>query len=263
MVGRAECPTDDAVERVSDHICLVRGHPTLDPALLPADPVMLRFELDLEWRSACLRVVSGSSWSFEAVGSGLTLVVARSTLLLLGIDAAPYPDESVFHMPSELRALLVAIRECEMHGEARVMFRHAKATELLCRTALLCERGALVPMGPNGGLSLGDVKRLFAAKRMIEECPSEKLTLDRIGRACGLNRAKLTRGYRELFDCTIAEALLEHRLTHARMLLLTTDLSISAVGYQSGYHSNASFTRAFGRKFGRPPSNIRAQPMAA
>jgi AraC-like DNA-binding protein len=31
------------------------------------------------------------------------------------------------------------------------------------------------------------------------------------------------------------------------------------VGYRSGYHNNASFGRAFCRRFGVPPSNFRSR----
>ncbi len=93
---------------------------------------------------------------------------------------------------------------------------------------------------------------------MIDDRWNEKLTLDAIARACGLNRAKLTRGFREMFNCSIAEALAERRLLEARRLLLTTDLPVSSIGYESGYLNNASFSRAFSRHFGHSPSDYRA-----
>jgi AraC family transcriptional activator of pyochelin receptor len=46
-------------------------------------------------------------------------------------------------------------------------------------------------------------------------------------------------------------------------MLLTTDLPVSSVGYESGYMNNASFSRAFGRRFGRSPTDFRSAPLAA
>ena len=40
-------------------------------------------------------------------------------------------------------------------------------------------------------------------------------------------------------------------------MLLTTDLPVSSIGYVSGYLNNASFTRAFGRRFGHTPTDVR------
>ena len=69
----------------------------------------------------------------------------------------------------------------------------------------------------------------------------EKLTLDQIARSCGINRSKLSRGFRELYRCSVSEALAERRLAEARQQLLATDLPVSLIGYRSGYLNNASF----------------------
>jgi AraC family transcriptional activator of pyochelin receptor len=102
-----------------------------------------------------------------------------------------------------------------------------------------------------------------AARQIIEDRAAEKLTLDYIARSCGLNRSKLTRGFKALFDCTVAEAIAERRLETARRMLLSTDLPVSSIGYVAGYQNNASFTRAFGRRFGRTPSDLRLGDLAA
>ena len=75
--------------------------------------------------------------------------------------------------------------------------------------------------------------------------------------ACGINRANLTRGFRAMFRCSIADALAERRLGGARVMLLSTDLPVASVGYACGY-LNAALTRAFSRRFGLPPSQLRA-----
>ena len=247
----------DAVLRISQELTLVLGWPVVDLAMLPDDPVALEFDDSPNQGYPSLRIGAKDLGWHQAHPTPLTLWASRSTMTHVGIGAALEGAPAVFHLPSELRAVILALGECHMREETRAIYRQAKAIELLCETARLFERGELVPLTPAAGLSAGDVRRLFEAKRMVEERSTEKLTLDGIGRACGLNRAKLTRGFRDLFDRTISETLLERRLAHARRLLLTTDLPVSAIGYQSGYQSNASFARAFGRRFGMPPSNIR------
>ena len=78
-----------------------------------------------------------------------------------------------------------------------------------------------------------------------------------------MNRSKLSRGFRQLFNCSVAEALSERRLERASRMLLTTDLPVGCVGYEAGYENNASFARALGRRFGRSPSHYRTQAVAA
>jgi len=195
---------------------------------------------------------------------------AREDRLMLIIDRAAFEriggrlsHASECHLPSPLRAIVMAIRECALAGETLKVYRLGKSIELLCETIRLMQADEFVPLAGEGALSIEDTRRVVAARRMIDERWGEKLTLDKIARACGLNRAKLTRGFRDMFDCSIAEALTEQRLKQARQMLLTTDKPVSSIGYENGYLNNASFARAFGRRFGVSPSDFRACQIAA
>ena len=193
----------------------------------------------------------------------VVLLLDHAALTRLGGRALIQSNQACFHLPCELRAILRLLCNPPANDEARTTYRLAKSIELVCETVRLFEQGDLIATGCDGARSEADSRRLIAARRMIDERWSEKLTLDQIARACGLNRAKLTRGFREMFSCSIAEALAERRLLEARRLLLTTDLPVSSIGYESGYLNNASFSRAFGRHFGRSPSDYRAIGLAA
>ena len=185
--------------------------------------------------------------------------------LLFAVDPAAcvrlfgrQPDAgAAWHLPHDLRAIALAIRDCDLPEPARATLRLAKSIELLCATMIRLGDGALVPADAAGALSEGDAQRIFAARRLIDDRWREKLTIDAIARACGLNRAKLTRGFRLLFDCSVADALAEHRLGGARRMLRETDLPVSSIGYACGYLNNASFTRAFHRRYGVAPSRLR------
>lgn len=174
-------------------------------------------------------------------------------------------SEGCYHMPAAVRAIALALRDCALPVAMRDTYRLAKSIELLCETfSLLVDRPEeLVPMIGDGQLSHADGQRILAARRLIDERWSEKLTLDDIARACGLNRTKLTRGFREMFDSSVADALAEQRLGEARQMLLATDLPVSSIGYRCGYLNNASFTRAFARRFGVAPTQYRACKVAA
>ena len=138
------------------------------------------------------------------------------------------------------------------------MYRSAKCLELICETLRAWYGGGLTPLVPGTSLSLADSRRLMQARAIIAEDYREKLTLDSISRACGLNRAKLTRGFRELFGCTVSEFLCEVRLVGAAEQLRLTERAISTIGYNAGYDNNASFSRAFSRHFGVAPSVFRS-----
>lgn len=174
------------------------------------------------------------------------------------------PDtRALYHLPVEMRAIVIAIRDCALPGEVCSTLRGAKAIELLCAifTELAADR--LVPADGDGALSEMDTRRIVLARRMIDDQWRDKLTLEGIARACGLNRAKLTRGFRVMFGTSVADAIAERRLCGARSLLLATNLPVSSIGYSCGYLNNASFTRAFARRFGVVPTRLRAMEAAA
>lgn len=237
---------------VSAEMTLLLGAGALGAAPLPPSPLILAFDAESEAPTLALH------GAIEASDADLLLVVSRAAFERIG---GALPAHGVFHLPSALRAIVHAIQDSTLEGEALKVYRLGKSIELLCESIRLQDE--LVPHAGDGALSLEDARRVAAARRMIDERWSEKLTLDSIARACGLNRAKLTRGFRDMFSCTIAEALAERRLRQASLMLRTTDLPISSVGYENGYLNNASFARAFSRRFGVTPSDFRACPAHA
>ena len=176
--------------------------------------------------------------------------------------AVPEPDRN-WHLPSELRAIALAIRDCPLTEPARSTLRLAKSIELLCAAMTRLTEGRMVSANGGGALNARDAQLVLAARQFIDERWREKLTLEAIARAAGLNRAKLTRGFRALFDCSVAEALAEKRLGGARRMLRETDLPVASIGYACGYDNNASFTRAFSRRYGMPPTRLRDAELAA
>jgi AraC family transcriptional activator of pyochelin receptor len=174
-----------------------------------------------------------------------------------------FADGSIRQLPSNIRTIALAVRDCRLAEAAATPYRLAKCIELLCEILTAYAEGVLTEVGGLVSLSLGDTQRVLAARKLIDDHWHEKLTLDQIARRCGLNRSKLARGFRELYGCTVTEALAERRLGEARRQLIATDLPVSLIGYRTGYLNNASFARAFGRRFGLSPSDFRACGVAA
>lgn len=188
-------------------------------------------------------------------GHDLALIVAADACVRI---FGGLPDAAGrWHLPAEPRAIALEIRDCALPAPARATLRLAKCIELLCATFVAIGDGTLVPVADGSDLSELDAARIVAARRLIDEQWREKLTLDGIARACGTNRAKLTRGFRAMFATTVADAIAERRLGGARQMLLATDLPVSSIGYACGYLNNAAFTRAFSRRYGMAPTRLR------
>ena len=150
-----------------------------------------------------------------------------------------------------------------MPAAASTPYRLAKSIELLCEILNAHRTGQLAKVSAPSTITLRDIERIIAARKIVDECWHEKLTLCQIAQRCGLNRSKLARGFRQMYCCSVNEALLERRLAEARRQLISTDLPVGMIGYRSGYNNNASFSRAFCRRFGVPPSNFRSSLAAA
>lgn len=194
----------------------------------------------------------------------IILLIAPAGLARIQAATHPQAEERLdFHLPSSLGAIALSLRDCDRSSEAGDIYRSAKAIELLCETWTALDAGDLIPVAGDSDLSQADSRRLLEARRLIDEQWGQKLSLHGIAASCGLNREKLTRGFRKMFSCSVAEALAERRLSEASRMLVTTDLSVSSIGYENGYLNNASFARAFGRRFGLSPSDYRAARIAA
>lgn len=241
---------------VSPEMTTLLGPGPFGGAPLPPDPVAIVFDLTAAMPTVCCY----EHVDLDAGEPRLMLVIQQSAFARIG---GAWCGDQCFHLPSSLRAIAMAIRDCALPGEAQVVYRLGKSIELVCETIRAQSAAELIALAPACALSAEDTRRIAAARRVIDERWSEKLTLDKIARACGLNRAKLTRGFRDMFKCTIAEALAEKRLQQASLMLRTTDKPVSSIGYENGYLNNASFARAFSRRFGLSPSDFRACQMAA
>lgn len=219
------------------------------------DPVVFAFSFD---GTPTLAVGASSS---DRCGAALRLYVTTAACRRL---FGRVPDGPMtYHLSANLRTIALAVRDCSLDGAAGTTLRGAKCVELFCETFAALIGNSLVPANDELAMSERDTRRIVQARHVIDEQWREKLTLDAIARACGVNRAKLTRGYRALFGVTIAGAIAERRLGGARQMLLATDLPVSSVGYACGYQNNASFTRAFSRRFGVVPTRLRAESLAA
>lgn len=250
--------------QVSDDMTVMLDGSTAGPIPVPHDPVALAPRLGV---GRCVLAIHGApdvqALMVEAKTDWPILLVSRGVLTRLGGARLGQMGLASFHLSTELRAIVLAVRHPPAPTETQTAYRGAKSIEFLCETIRQLRASQLAPVVESSRLSLGDACRVMAARRMIEEHLSEKLTLDLIARSCGLNRSKLTSGFKEIFDCTVAQAISEQRLARARRMLLTTDLPVSSIAYRTGYLNNASFARAFGRRFGRSPTDCRLRDCAA
>ncbi|GAB4010412.1 two-component regulator propeller domain-containing protein [Spirosoma migulaei] len=73
----------------------------------------------------------------------------------------------------------------------------------------------------------------------------------------GMSRSQLFRKMKALMDTSPSDFIRSYRLTRAKFLLETTDLSVSEVAWQTGYKNPSHFSTSFQEEFRAAPSEIR------
>lgn len=99
--------------------------------------------------------------------------------------------------------------------------------------------------------------RLLEIKKSIEQNFTQHFTIRQLARRCGMNTTSFKTAFKNAFGMAPFEYLVETRMHHAIELLQKRDLSIQRVADAVGYKSFGSFIKAFKRKYGVTPGQIR------
>jgi AraC-like DNA-binding protein len=105
-----------------------------------------------------------------------------------------------------------------------------------------------------------DISRVL---KLLRSRPEARWTLDELARAAGMSRTSFTVRFRAAVGVPPISYLTRLRLTRAAGYLATTTKNVGHVARLVGYDSEASFSKAFSRAFGRPPGEYRRDRFAA
>ncbi|MCQ0091612.1 GlxA family transcriptional regulator [Roseovarius sp. M141] len=92
---------------------------------------------------------------------------------------------------------------------------------------------------------------------LIERSMTEPPSVPDIARTLGLSQRQLERKFKTHIGCSVVQFGLLLRLQHARVLLISTPLSVRDVATASGFNTLSHFAFAFRKCFGRRPSDYR------
>ncbi len=138
----------------------------------------------------------------------------------------------------------------------RHIHSEARSLDLVCMMLDLLNNDN-VPRSPLFRLRNSDIEALHAVKEYLRNEYADPPRIPLLGRQFGLNRTKLTEGFKNLFGETVFEYIQRLRMERARILLTESDWSISRIAETVGYERQSSFSSAFRTKYGRTPMDIR------
>ena len=112
----------------------------------------------------------------------------------------------------------------------------------------------VIPTKPNNA----DLReRLWRARKFMDECYDQPLDLNEISREACLSRYHFLRSFREAFDTTPRQYLIQRRIEKAKELLRVRSISVTDVCFEVGFQSLGSFSALFHKCVGDAPINYR------
>ncbi|MFA3875779.1 helix-turn-helix domain-containing protein [Streptomyces sp. MMCC 100] len=114
-------------------------------------------------------------------------------------------------------------------------------------------------MVPPGWLRLLMNPRLGPAVRLMHADPGRNWQLSELAAAANMSRSHFARQFHRVSGQPPLTYLSGWRIRLARHALLTTDTTIAALAERLGYASESTFSHAFSRVAGLPPSRYRQQ----
>src|SRR5262244_2059945 len=112
-------------------------------------------------------------------------------------------------------------------------------------------------MNANAGNSVDVRERLSRARKFIDESYQLPLDLAEISRQACLSRYHFLRLFRDAFNTTPHQYLIQRRIERAKELLRSRSLSITDVCFEVGFESLGSFSSLFRKRVGQPPTTYR------
>ncbi|QDK78527.1 helix-turn-helix domain-containing protein [Spirosoma sp. KCTC 42546] len=95
------------------------------------------------------------------------------------------------------------------------------------------------------------------AEIVAENFADDGFGLLQLCQTIGMSRSQLFRKMKALMDTSPSDFIRSYRLTRAKLLLETTDLSVSEVAWRTGYKNPSHFSTSFQEEFRIAPSEIR------
>lgn len=100
-------------------------------------------------------------------------------------------------------------------------------------------------------------RQIRAALGFVDQNFGKDLSDDEVAHRVGLSTSHFRYLFRQATGRPFQQYLLARRLEQARRLLIETDIPVQDIGAELGFSSLASFSRAFARHYGTPPSALR------
>jgi len=139
-------------------------------------------------------------------------------------------------------------------GIARATFMEGKALQIVSKFMRLYSDD-LLPSSKQRIVRQYDIDKIVEAKNILIKQLTDPPIITELAKQIGMNQDKLKRGFKQVFDKTIRNFIIEERLANARLMLLQSEKQIGEIAYEIGYSNKSYFSRIFKKKYGVLPKD--------
>lgn len=180
----------------------------------------------------------------------------KSFSLQQNFNINQFPEYQQHDICCNTQMILHEIINCKLQGAFKNMFLESKALSLL-----LCFQKCYTENQPDCAsckflTKPVEKEKILKAKEIILSCLNNPPTIPQLSLQIGINQCYLKKGFKELFGTTVYDFVQEQRMLKAKLLLTTTDFSVSQVADQIGFSSVSNFSSAFKKFAGVFPSEL-------
>ena len=154
----------------------------------------------------------------------------------------------------EMSHLLRQVWDYRGEGIPAKLFYEAKVAEAV---SLVYEHGKKSKNDSCARISKQDIDALNNVASYINDHFNSELPLDTLARIACMGTTKLKNSFKHIYHCTISEYIRQRRMSHAEMLLTSTDLAIDQIALAVGYSNAGRFAANFKNNTGLFPYEYR------
>ncbi|WP_321493702.1 AraC family transcriptional regulator [uncultured Desulfobacter sp.] len=158
-------------------------------------------------------------------------------------------------MDFSMQSIVFQMFACPYQDAVRRIYLESKAMELAALTLSQASDAARPVLA--APVREDERQRIIDARDILVSRLQYPPTLPDLACRVGISHARLTRGFKKVFGCTVFEYLRRERLAYARMLISTHRMSITRAAFDAGFSSSSHFAHAFYKYYGIRPSAYR------
>ncbi len=162
-----------------------------------------------------------------------------------------YINEHFVPMSFQMRMILSHIENAELMGTSMSPYIDSKILELLCLQFQQPQTEH------RESIQSQDIDKIHEASHILISNIHNSPTVRELSIQVGINEKKLQQGFHKVFSTTVYGYLFEYKMNLAVQLLHNTSKTITEIGSECGYEHPSHFCKAFKRKFGFSPLQIR------